>query len=611
MKRDWPYWNDSFVLASLAVLTLALHHSALSGSWRWDDGLHLLHTTQYSWTAVFLDPEVLLSVSGNQFAPWNLFLYHVNGVLFGADVRLYYAHHLISLWAAAAALYALLRQWLPASRAWLAPGLLLIGAPTFQMAQQLMVGHYLDGLVFASLGLLMQVRAVKAYEASRGKTMVLSCAGALLYGLACLCKEIYVPWVLMWVVVSWVLMRSARNVVICAAPVLLMALAYTIARLLLFSGAGRYYGGGSGSWEPAQLFQSMAAIPGALVGEGMRGIAPLVVVVLAFFAGVLSSGAHSRLLVCAAALIATLTPLVFLASSNPPWELHARYVWAPWLLICLVWAMPWRKSLQHLQWIACLFFVIFVSWQATVLRAGDQQLEAMFDAHSRMLLQPPEGVTYWVPAEFNSPVYLTFVTYAAREALRRKGYAAGEPLKIVRTVPSTPEEQAVAHAWNRECECFKPLLGLAPAEREAALNRLHAEKGMLMPGAHPMADVYAGPTPEMVIEGNRLQVSGSMMSEGAGHVLMLANWFPSRLIASSVTRETSPNNTTAQIVRFKILFESADPIGAFELKKNLCVLTQSQFHPYTYVVLDAAAPSTACRTLLTPLALRWPAVVQN
>ncbi|MDP4075708.1 hypothetical protein [Acidovorax sp. A1169] len=611
MKRDWPYWSDFFALASLALLTIALHHSALSGSWRWDDGLHLLHTTQYSWTALFLDPEVLLSVSGNQFAPWNLFLYYVNGALFGADARLYYAHHLISLWAAAAALYALLRQWLPASRAWLAPGLLLIGAPTFQMAQQLMVGHYLDGLVFASLGLLMQVRGVKAYGASRGKTLILSCAGALLYGLACLCKEIYVPWVLMWLVVSWVLMRSARNVAVCTAPVLLVALAYTIARLLLFGDAGGYYGGGSGSWEPARLFQSMAAIPGALLGEGMRSIAPLFVVVLAFFAGTLASGTHVRLMVCAAALIATLTPLVFLASSNPPWELHARYVWAPWLLMCLIWAMPWSKSLQRLQWIACLFFVIFVVWQATILREGDQQREAMFDAHSRMLLQPPEGVRYWVPAEFNSPVYLTFATYAAREALHRKGHVEGEPLEVLRTIPSTPEEHAVAQAWDRECHCFKPLLTLAPAERDAALNRLHAERGMLMPGAHPMADVYTGPTPEMVLDGNRLQVSGSIMSEGPGNVLMLANWFPSRLIASSIIREAELDNSNSQTVRFKILFESTDPASASELKKNLCVLTQSQSHPYTYILLDAAAPSTACRILLTPLALRRPAAVQH
>ncbi|WP_162261411.1 hypothetical protein, partial [Acidovorax sp. Root217] len=60
-------------------------------------------------------------------------------------------HHLLSLACAAGGLYLLLRHWLGRWQALLPAALLLIGAPSVHMAQQLMVGHYLDGLLFACL----------------------------------------------------------------------------------------------------------------------------------------------------------------------------------------------------------------------------------------------------------------------------------------------------------------------------------------------------------------------------------------------------------------------------------------------------------------------------
>ncbi len=602
MKRNWPYLSDCLALLSLAFLTLALHHSALSGSWRWDDGMHLLHTTQYPWTSVFLDPDVLLSVSGNQFAPWNLFLYYVNGTLFDASTKLYYAHHLISLWAAAACLYALLRQWLPASHALPAPTLLLMGVPTFQMAQQLMVGHYFDGLVFGCLGLLMQICAVKACETSRTKAVALSFASALLYGLACLCKEIYVPWILMWLVLPWVLVPSPRKVTACAIPALVVALAYAIARIRLFGGAGGYYGGGVGSWEPTHVIQSMASIFSALFGDGVRGLVPLVLAVFALAAGSRPSPAWR--VVCASLVIVTLVPLVFLAVSNPPWELHTRYLWAPWLLMCLVWAVPWGGKLRRFQWIACLLFAASVVWQVVILRPADQKLEALFDAHSRMVLSPPPGVTHWMPAEFNSPGYVTFVSYAAQEALLRYGHPVGEPPKLLRYIPTSPEEQQAAQIWDSQCDCFRSLMTLTPDARSAILTGLTSNKGMLLPGVHPLADSYQGPTPEMRIEGRHLYVSGTTISEGGGHVLILAGWAPSKLVASTLTTRTSPDNPTMRVMNFDLLLEAKDAAAALRTRERLCVLMHSQIHPYTFVALDSAAPATACRKLLTPWALQ-------
>ncbi|WP_428003113.1 hypothetical protein [Acidovorax sp.] len=604
MKRDLPYWSDCLALFCLALLVAALHHTALSGSWRWDDGMHLLHTTQYPWFSVFLDPNVLRSVSGNQFAPWNLFLYYVNSELFGANVRLFYAHHLVSLWAAAAGLYMLLRQWLPAHRAWVPPALFLAGVPTFQMAQQLMVGHYLDGLLFASVGLALQVRAVNAWDASRSKALGLSICSALLYGFACLCKEIYVPWILMWLVLPWVVAPSLRKVAVCAAPAMLVAFVYTLARIQLFSGAGGYYGGGASSWEAANVLQSLASIPSVLFGDSVRMVAALGLALLALLAGCQYS--RSSWLVCASALLVTLVPLVFLAGSNPPWELHARYLWAPWLLSCLLWAGPWSVTLKRVQWVACLLFAFLVVWQVAALRPADQQREALFDAHSRMVLQHPAGVTRWVPAEFNGAGYVTFVTYAAHEGLRRSGHAVGSPPKLLRGTLGSPAEQEAVQVWDALCNCFRSIVALTSDERDATLARVRSEKGLLLPGVHPLADAYQGPTPEMRVEGNHLHVSGTAISEGAGHLLILAGWAPSKLVSSKVTMQASSSNSAPSVMAFQILFESKDATAAQQTREQLCVLMQSQTHPYTFVALDAAAPSSACSKLLTPWGLQQP-----
>jgi hypothetical protein len=604
MKLDLPYKRDFLALICLAVLVAIFHHTALMGSWRWDDGMHLLHTTQYPWFSAFLDPNVLRSVSGNQFAPWNLFIYHVNSALFGADVHLFYVHHLVSLWAATAGLYMLLRQWLPAHRAWVPPALFLAGVPTFQMAQQLMVGHYFDGLLFASVGLALQVRAANVWATSRIHALILSLAGAAFYGLACLCKEIYVPWILMWLVLPWVGSQSLRTVAVCAAPAMLVALVYTLARVQLFSGAGGYYGGGTSSWEAAHVLQSLASIPSVLFGESARMVAALGLALLALLAG----SRHSRYWggVCASALLVTLVPLVVLAGSNPPWELHARYLWAPWLLFCLVWAVPWGAALKCVQWVACLLFGFLAVWQVAVLRPYDQQREALFDAHSRMVLQHPPEVTHWVPAEFNGPGYVTFVTYAAREALLRTGYAGGNQLKLLRDSPSSTAEQEAVPVWDALCNCFRSLVAFTPDERDAILARLRSEKGMLLPGIHPLADAYQGPTPEMRVEGRHLHVSGTAISEGAGHLLILAGWAPSKLVASKVTTQASSGNSAPNIMAFQILLESKDTAAAQHTREQLCVLMQSQTHPYTFVALDAAAPLSACRKLLTPWGLKQP-----
>ena len=110
----------------------------------------------------------------------------------------------------------------------------------------------------------------------------------------------------------------------------------------------------------------------------------------------------------------------------------------------------------------------------------------------------------------------------------------------------------------------------------------------------------------MHVKGKQLHVSGTAPSEGAGHLLILAGWAPSRLVSSKVTAQARLENPAVQDMKFEIVLEAQDATATRQTRDRLCVLMQSQTHPYTFIALDAAAPSSACRALLTPWGHRQP-----
>lgn len=599
---------DAKVLLFLGAFTLVLHHSALNGYWRWDDGTHLLRATQYTWHAVFLDPEVMRTVSGNQIAPWNLFLYQLNRIIFGANVQGYYAHHLISLWAGATAVFALLRQWLRPSRAWVAPALLLAGMPSFQMAQQLMVGHYLYGLIFASLGLVLHIHSVRlaTQSAAAWGTQL---ASATLYALACLCKEIYVPWVLLWVVLPHVLtpvMHTPQKVIVQALwhalPALAVAAAYTLFRWDMFEGVGGYL---QSAAEGSGLLHSICAIPVALLGGGSLGIFAATLLAVALVqAALLRPIAFSVL--GFALVIVVLLPLIFVARSAPNWEIHARYLWLVWLLVCVLWVVPWQSAYRRAWPAAVLVFATLMGVHVSQLRPADLQREAMFDANYRMLLKPPPGISAWSPANINGPGYLAATTYAAREALLGTFHSPDVRFpKLLHSLPANESIAATTQVWHVPCNCFRSLTELTPEQQHNALQPHFAEYILPLPsqGISPrVADQFAGPTPSIRSEGRYLHVSGATPTQGTGRIVLLAGITePAKLLPPAAV--PALQSVQLPLHPFHATLEFANPSAAQHAISQLCVLYQSHQQPQHFVVLHASAPYTPCQRYLTPWVL--------
>ena len=597
---------DKVALLTLFLLTLVLHHSALWGYWRWDDGTHLLHALQYPWYELLFNPEVMRSVAGNQIAPWNLLVYKVNIFLFGENVHYYYAHHIFSLWSAAAGVYILLRQWLSIERSFFAASFLLMGVPAFQMAQQLMVGHYFDGLWIVCLGLSLHIHAVRT-DLGRREKFFFMLTSTVLYTVACFCKEIYVPWFVLWMVVPWALAPARMYwgrwsvVLLHGLPTLCVAIGYIFWRWMIFAGSGR-------SLPDHAIFHVWSSLADIFPSMWGRGTAGVVAFLLVSILVISVRWTLRTALLTATILLVAFAPLGFVAVLSPDWLMHTRYLWLPWLVLCIAWVLPWGMHWRRLQGVAALLFVALVAWQVNLQRPIDQQREALFDAHYRMVLEAPAGVSAWLPGEINGPGYLAYVTYgaaAAWEGLFHRRLVV--PALLQESHSTDKSTHNAVRVWHAACQCFESPSVLSATDLAKAWKPHITEYLSPFPvSGLPLrtADRYVGPTPVVRREGNKLYVSGATPTQGRGRVVYFTGFrgwprldiLPSEPVAPSLNQPPSR--------AFRVSLEFLNASEAEQAENMLCVIFLSYEHPESIEVLDASAPTSTCSRLLTPWALR-------
>ncbi len=154
--------ENSYVDVGLIVLMgLVFFGGALSGDWRWDDPQILLHLHQFSILSDFIDPAVWQQFSPANLTPWLIFSFEIDLILFGVNPSAFYLHQVLALIAAAVALYALLRLWVGNYHALFGALLLLAGAPSFVVIEQLMTRQYVEGLVFCLLAVFCFVQFLR------------------------------------------------------------------------------------------------------------------------------------------------------------------------------------------------------------------------------------------------------------------------------------------------------------------------------------------------------------------------------------------------------------------------------------------------------------------
>ncbi|MES2612208.1 MAG: glycosyltransferase family 39 protein, partial [Pseudomonadota bacterium] len=602
-----PWRGHLLALALLCLLTLILHGSALLGTWHGDDGQNLLNATQYTPSSIFLEPQVMRFVSSNQIAPWNVFLYQVNAALFGFNPWPYYLHHLLSVSCAAWALYLLLCHWLGRWQALLPAALLLMGAPAFQMAQLLMVGHYLDGLAFACLALWAQIHAMRRLQ------WRWSLLAAGLYLLSCLCKEIYVPWIALLLLVPPPAGSPAASVRWrYALPAVLVAMAYAAFRIHVFAGVGGYTKTALNDWQALGSVLSAISrmLSQGLLGAGALGLVATGLCLACLGAGLAAQPAARRMpmaLGMAAAIVVVVFPLLFLVGPGFDWMGHARILWIPWAGACVLWSLPWPRRLAQWRKVALLVFVASAAQQAHLQRQHDRPIAAMFNAYYDFALAPPPGQMLLQPeTQANGMILQAMSIYKARQAIEPQASHALPALAW--QYPHTAQERSRVVTWDEGCSCLLRLADMAPAQQEIALAARMSSDIFVLPLKQPLpalASAYGGAVDTVSVSGRQLNVEGWTPSLGPGRKLAFMGFAQApqarmeTMERPDVARAFGRQDMLGSGFRATLTFtsEQAAQAGSSEF----CALTFSQLPGQEHQVMMLALPdSQRCDAALVP-----------
>ena len=610
-RQSWQ--GHLLAWALLCALVLVLHGSALQGTWRWDDGQNLFNSTQYSPRSLFLESQVTRFVSSNQIAPWNVFLYQVNAALFGFNPWPYYLHHLVSLSCAAWALYLLLCHWLGRWQALLPAALLLLGAPAFQMAQQLMVGHYLDGLAFACLALWAQIHAVRLLQ------WRWSLLAAGLYLMSCLCKEIYVPWIALLVFVpppAGAPAAPARWRY--AVPALLVAVAYAALRIHVFAGAGGYTPTSLDGW------QALGSVLGAiartlnqgLLGAGALGLVAAGLCLACLGAGLAAQPASRRMpmaLAIAAAIVVVVFPLLFVVGPGFDWMGNTRILWVPWVGACVLWSLPWPRRLAAWHKAALLVFVASVVQQAYLQRQHDRTIAAAFEAYYGFALAPPPGQMLLQPEDrANGMIWQAMSLYKARQAMEPQ--ASYTQPALAWHYPHTAQERSRVVTWDKGCSCLVRLTDMPPAQQEVALAAGMRGDLFILPMKQPLrslAHAYGGAIDTVTVSGRELTVEGWTPTLGPGRKLALMGFeevpqaHMEPMERPDVARAFGRQDMLGSGFRATLTFASEQAAQA--VSTEFCAVTFSQLPGQEHMIMLLRLPdSQRCDTALAPRPTRAP-----
>ncbi len=304
------------------------------------------------------------------FTPFLLLSYQADMALFGLRPAAFYAHQLAALAAAAVALFWLLRLWLAPGLAFLTSLLFLIGVPTGAWVQELLVRHYIEGLLFSivSVGLF-----VKSLREERPRLAVLS---AVCYLAAILCKEIYVPLPVLLLVLPEgdPRMRFSRLRGHCA--VLAGYLAWRYALL------GTLFGGYGWTTRPEDVPALLLRLPGrvgaSLVGDSALATGALMTALSVGIAAALFRRPRAaRLFLCA--LLLVLVPVVPVSRS-----FQDRYGGLVWLAVAVAFGFGIRVLLERQAGFRRLAWVLAVVAVGAAYAATRSRWNERFAAAERM-----------------------------------------------------------------------------------------------------------------------------------------------------------------------------------------------------------------------------------
>lgn len=368
---------DGLLVVLLVVLTVALYRKITRLWWTYDDA-YLLHiAAAHPALDHFFGGSIWRAMPQRLFTPLLTASYDSELTLFGLKARDFYRIHLAELSLAAVALYALLRLWFVRAIAATAAALFIGGAPTTNIATELMLMHYVVSVILGCGSVALFVFSVRGASefGLRGSGSTVSpearspkpearpwayaIASALLYLLALLAKEIAAP---LLVVLLLLPDGSLRTRVRCAIPHAVAAIVYAIWR---WSALGTLLGGYGWEVERSDIAPLLALTPirtfAAFLGPQKLAGAALLAVTGAVI--VIASRSRRYGLAALAALALSIAPFLPVAK-----EMQTRFAFVPWLCWSVLFGVA-LMTIAHVRLrtataIAAIVLVLVVNRQA-------------------------------------------------------------------------------------------------------------------------------------------------------------------------------------------------------------------------------------------------------
>jgi hypothetical protein len=366
-------------LLLLGLATLALYGGSLRLWWCFDDPAILLHAHTYSPLEYFLIPKAWQALIPYSLQPWLSLSYDLDLSLFGFRPGGFFAHHLLALALCAWCLQRILVGWVGPGWALCGALLFLVGSPLAIGAQQLMVRHYVEGLLFYLLALWLVLRRLRGGHASN------SWLAGLAFAVAASAKEVFLPMGLLPFVLP---LGSLRQRLQAAWPWLVVMALYVPWRFYMLGElvGGYVPQGGLAGLDLMQVLRAFAQVPGMLWAWPAVAFAGVAVVVVV---------AGSRLVknqLGATALWALPLPVLLLAPLLPLVRFPGlgagseRYFMVPWTVLAalsaLALGLAWRDALHSaLRWllVAAYAALLVPAWQAA--RMASAPLAPLQAAH--------------------------------------------------------------------------------------------------------------------------------------------------------------------------------------------------------------------------------------
>jgi hypothetical protein len=313
----------------LALAVFLLYRKVTRLWWTYDDVYNLKVAVAHAWTLPFTNPVVWPQ---KLFTPLISATYELLFAAFSIDASRWYAVHLTLLCAAAVAVLAALRLYVPRPAALIGAFLFAAGVPLCSVATQMMVIHHLEAIVLGALAVVAYVEGVRRHRYK------LSALSAVLYFAAILAKGtvILLPLFLLILPEREVKTRLRHLIGHAAACV-----AFVVWRWAIFGTLGSAYAG----WAlaPDELPMLIVRLP-LKVLAACAGAAPAAGLLLM---AVMAVGAAMALRNRTAIVVAVLSLLLVLAPMVPSSkELTPREAILPWLWMCAVFA----AGIEHVRW---------------------------------------------------------------------------------------------------------------------------------------------------------------------------------------------------------------------------------------------------------------------